>query len=128
MKALSIRQPWATLIVTGHKKIENRTWSTNHRGLILIHASKAFDYEGWEWIRRNEVLNITESDNLLSAPRGGIVGIAKLVNVLKPDKGEPNMFRDMNQYSWVLEDAKPLRFQPYKGKLGLFEYALEITP
>lgn len=39
MKALSIRQPWAWLIVQGHKKIENRTWDTKKRGRFLIHAS-----------------------------------------------------------------------------------------
>ncbi|WP_229215634.1 ASCH domain-containing protein [Duganella sp. CY15W] len=40
MKALSIRQPWAWLIVNGYKDIENRSWSTNVRGKVLVHASK----------------------------------------------------------------------------------------
>lgn len=40
MKALSIRQPWAWLIVNGFKDIENRSWDTKYRGLVLIHASK----------------------------------------------------------------------------------------
>ena len=44
--ALSIRQPWAWLIVNGHKPVENRTWSTSYRGELLIHAGKAFDAEG----------------------------------------------------------------------------------
>ena len=39
MKCLSVRQPFATLIVTGHKKIETRRWVTGHRGRLLIHAS-----------------------------------------------------------------------------------------
>ncbi|WP_245839042.1 ASCH domain-containing protein [Yersinia kristensenii] len=41
MKALSIRQPWAWLIVNGYKDIENRTWNTKCRGPVLIHASTA---------------------------------------------------------------------------------------
>lgn len=41
MKALSIRQPWATLILRGGKDIENRVWRTKQRGTVLIHASKA---------------------------------------------------------------------------------------
>jgi hypothetical protein len=41
MKILSVRQPWAALIVSGHKDIENRTWSTRYRGPVLIHASQA---------------------------------------------------------------------------------------
>lgn len=40
MKALSIRQPWASLIVMGIKDIENRTWPTRHRGSVLVHAAK----------------------------------------------------------------------------------------
>jgi hypothetical protein len=39
MKALSIRQPWAWLIIAGIKDIENRRWATNHRGPILVHAA-----------------------------------------------------------------------------------------
>lgn len=43
MKALSLRQPWAWLVVTGYKTIETRTWKTNYRGLLLIHASGKWD-------------------------------------------------------------------------------------
>lgn len=39
MKVLSIQQPWASLIVAGHKKIETRSWNTKYRGELLIHAS-----------------------------------------------------------------------------------------
>jgi len=50
MKALSIRQPWAWLLVEGFKDIENRTWKTNYRGSFLIHASKQFDTKSVVWI------------------------------------------------------------------------------
>ena len=50
MKALSIRQPWAWLIVHGHKDIENRTWTTSFRGRLLVHAGKSFDKEGYRWV------------------------------------------------------------------------------
>ncbi len=43
MLALSIRQPWAYLIASGIKTIENRSWPTKHRGPFIIHASKLFD-------------------------------------------------------------------------------------
>jgi hypothetical protein len=42
MKALSLTQPWATLVVTGEKEVETRSWRTNHSGMIAIHASKGF--------------------------------------------------------------------------------------
>ena len=47
MKALSIRQPWASLIVAGIKDIENRSWVTNYRGKLLIHAAQKFDKKGY---------------------------------------------------------------------------------
>ena len=42
MKALTITQPWASLIATGEKVIETRSWRTGHRGQIAIHAAKGF--------------------------------------------------------------------------------------
>lgn len=41
MKILFVRQPWASLLVSGLKDIENRTWAPNFKGRILIHASLA---------------------------------------------------------------------------------------
>lgn len=46
MRCLSIRQPWADLILYGHKDIENRTWSTKHRGRLLVHAGMTYDEDG----------------------------------------------------------------------------------
>lgn len=39
MKALTVKQPWASLIMSGEKDVENRSWATRHRGLIAIHSS-----------------------------------------------------------------------------------------
>jgi hypothetical protein len=43
MKALTLHRPWDQLILAGHKPVENRSWSTGHRGDLLIHAGKAYD-------------------------------------------------------------------------------------
>jgi ASCH domain len=43
MKALSVRQPWAWLIIAGHKDVENRSWTTTYRGPLLIHAARRPD-------------------------------------------------------------------------------------
>ena len=40
MKCITVRQPWADLIASGAKRVENRTWRTHHRGPLLIHAAK----------------------------------------------------------------------------------------
>jgi activating signal cointegrator 1 len=45
MKALTLTQPWASLVALGEKRIETRSWSTNYTGLLAIHAAKSFP--GW---------------------------------------------------------------------------------
>ena len=45
MKAISVKQPWASLIISGIKDIENRKWKTNYRGRVLIHASNSTDLD-----------------------------------------------------------------------------------
>ncbi len=45
MKAITLTQPWATLVAVGAKKIETRSWTTRYRGLLAIHAAKNFPKE-----------------------------------------------------------------------------------
>ena len=54
MKALSIIQPWTSLIATGIKDIENRTWRTNFRGEFLLHASARHLRDGWEALNEDQ--------------------------------------------------------------------------
>lgn len=42
MKAITLTQPWATLVAIGAKKIETRSWNTKYRGPLAIHAAKGF--------------------------------------------------------------------------------------
>lgn len=62
MKALSIRQPWAWLIVNGHKDIENRSWPTRFRGKFLVHASNGMTRSEYEEASR------TAEDNGVDLP------------------------------------------------------------
>ena len=116
MKALSLRQPWAWLVAAGHKDVENRTWSTRHRGEFLIHAAKTFDHAGYERVLRETYL-------VLPAPgvfeRGGIVGAAELVNCVT--QHDSPWFR--GPYGFVLRNARPLPFQPLRGMPGFFPVA-----
>jgi len=73
MKIISIRQPWAHLIVNGSKNIENRSWSTKYRGPVLIHASKT--------VNRRACAELGLDSHEL--PTGGVVGIAELVNCVE---------------------------------------------
>jgi hypothetical protein len=137
MKALSLWQPWATLMAYDLKKIETRHWPTKYRGLIAIHAAKkivrpadintsawifpALDYLGLEWE---------------SLPTGSILAVRKLVdcNELKHCGGAPNApkisqgsmekyfgdYRD-GRYEWVTENIRTFKKPiPFTGRQGLF--------
>lgn len=120
MKALSVIQPWAWLIVNGYKPHENRTWNTKIRGPILIHASKAFDQAGYDWVRDN--FPEIELPLLQQFERGGIVGTAILWEVATASSS-PWFF---GPYGFCLARAKPLPYVPMPGKLGFFEVAMTL--
>jgi hypothetical protein len=115
MKAISIRQPFAALIVAGVKDIENRSWPTKYRGNILIHASKKVDKNGFKMMKE---MGIPESivRNMINYS-GGIIGEAEIVDCVKKSKSE--WFE--GPYGFVLKNARPLWFKPCKGKLGIFD-------
>lgn len=123
MKALSINQPWAWLIVNGHKAVENRDWNTRYRGEFLIHAGKKFDDDCYLFLE-NEEMDI-DLPPITELQMGGIVGKARLINTvhirdkhLVGAKDKPWFF---GQYGFMLENAEPLPFKPCKGALGFFE-------
>lgn len=124
MKALSIKQPWAWAIIHAGKDVENRTWHTNIRGRILIHASKKFDKKGWRWICRNMgrlgLADLPHSDEfkLIS---GGIVGSVNLVDCVT----EYNSPWLVGSYGFLLANPKPMEFRPCKGRLGFFNIELD---
>ena len=77
MKALSIRQPWAWLIVNGYKDIENRTWPTRFRGRVCVHAPKLLD-PGWFPVLVAEVRS-REIDVPANLALGALVGEVDIV-------------------------------------------------
>lgn len=111
MKALSIRQPWALLIVQGIKDIENRGWSTAYRGDLLIHASRQVDRDAFLWLKERGISlpDVYET--------GGFIGRAKLVDVVT--QSDSSWFR--GRYGLVLESARLFSFLPFKGALRLFD-------
>lgn len=113
MKALSIRQPWAWLILNAGKDIENRDWPTGFRGRFLIHASKGMTRDEYE----NAPAWVVDLPGFDELERGGIVGSAELVSCVEYSESEWFFGR----YGFVLRDPKPLPFIPYKGKLGFFD-------
>ena len=117
MKTLSIRQPWAWLIVYGGKDIENRSRRTNFRGRFLVHASQGMtrqEYNMATWIAGPLGVTITPFEELL---RGGIIGSVELVDCLE-DSSSPWY---MGEKGYLLRDPRPLPFVPHKGQLGFFD-------
>ncbi len=111
MKALSIMQPWAWLIVAGHKDIENRTWRTSFRGSVLIHAGKKFDgpddAQEWDW---------PQIERPCDFDMGGIVGEAEIVGCVTESRSP--WFR--GPFGFLIRNARPLPFRPCRGALGFF--------
>lgn len=115
MKALSIKQPWAWLIVNGYKDIENRSWKTKVRGPILIHASKSVDMTGFAYVALK--YPDVPMPPLNSLPTGGIVGSAEIVDCIT--ESESRWWE--GPHGLVLTNAKPLPFRPFSGALYFFE-------
>lgn len=115
MKAFSIRQPWAWLIINGYKPVENRDRRTHFRGTINIHASKTFDYAGWEWVKEN-FPHIPMPRTPEAFLKGGIVGQVDIVDCVEASTSK--WF--FGKYGYVLENPLPQSFRSYRGKLGFF--------
>jgi hypothetical protein len=128
--ALSVRRPWAGLIVAGHKPVENRTWVTRYRGLLHIHAGRVWDVTG-----AVAALTLTDCDGdwltLDGADRHltafGYLGTVTLVDVHQADGrccqpwgGQPDTCTP-RVYHWEL--ANPVRLAdpiPGRGYLGVY--------
>jgi hypothetical protein len=116
--ALSLRQPWASLIIYGFKTVEIRGWTTDYRGTLFIHASKTLD--------ENAMLRFKFDDMIT----GCLIGTVELIGV---EPLTPHMWMESatqhlglgpyspGLYAWRLSDPKPLPEPvPYRGERRLF--------
>jgi activating signal cointegrator 1 len=151
MKAITLTQPWATLVAIGAKRIETRSWSTSYRGKIAIHAAKGFPSEakgfceaqlvcramGWpecpnpltqEWLDDN-------ARRIKSLPLGRVLATASIVNCIRTelilDYVRPMTVQEeafgnyeRGRFGFLLDNIVPLAVPiPAKGALGLWEWA-----
>lgn len=120
MRALSIRQPWAWLIVNGHKDIENREWSTQFRGQVLIHAGKTMARRYYEDVCASVALQLgcgsIQIPPYEQLERGGIVGTARIVDCLA--RADSPWFQ--GPFGFQVREARPLPFHACNGALGFF--------
>lgn len=137
--ALSLRQPWAWAVLHAGKTIENRRWNTRFRGEFLIHAAKGMTNDEYEdavdfinSVRRRQGVNwrANQVPDPIDLLRGGIVGRARLVDVIPPcappeyvaaECGCGHPWHMGQQFGFVLEDVTPLPFELCVGKLGFFD-------
>ena len=118
LPCLSILQPYAWLIVHGHKDIENRMWSTGFRGRILIHAGKAYTRAR----HAVDVEDFAETHGIAlpafdDMPLGGIVGSATIVDCVRE---HPSRWKVLDSWGFVLKDPRVRPFVPLRGQLGIF--------
>lgn len=117
---LSIRQPWAWLILHAGKDIENRHWPTRFRGRFLIHASKGVTRAEHEDAADFALLSCGWKGAMpewKDYPLGGVVGEAEIVDCVR-QSASPWFVGD---FGFVLRNARPLPFRPLKGALGFFK-------
>lgn len=128
MKVLSIKEPFASLIMIGVKHIETRSFKTNYRGELYIHASL-----GTHKITSEScILNLIDMNNLNN---GFIICKCKIVDCVCMDeefienvkKNNPDEYicgeYKEGRYAWLLSDIQALdEFIPAKGKLGIWNY------
>lgn len=134
MKAISIRQPWASLIVgfpgqPGPKDVENRRrWHYRHTGLVLIHASKTFDRDAYRALflpGRCQDWPGTPRMQRYELPTGAVIGLANLVEVARD---HPSPWADPYSFHLVLDQRRAFaRPVPCKGRLGLFNVPRELV-
>jgi activating signal cointegrator 1 len=156
MKALTLTQPWATLVALGAKGIETRSWATSHRGPVAIHAAKGLADLGGErgltaLCEREPFRSVLEEAGITSPkelPRGAVVAMAELVDCRptqidrhglalyqQPDgiwmnvSEQERAFGDYRpgRYAWLLADVQLLPEPiPAKGALGLWPWTMPV--
>ena len=133
MKALSLRQPWAWLMIRPDitdpaaraaararnliKDIENRDWHTKVRGRVLVHASMGMTGDDYACAYSHAYSLGIELPPAKELDRGGIVGEFFITGCVTHHES-PWFFGD---FGFTVENAKPLPFTPCKGMLGFFE-------
>lgn len=138
MKAITILEPWASLIALGAKRIETRSWPTSYRGPIAIHSGKnpkharEFYEDDPEWW---EELGLPALDAL---PYGCVVATARLTHCIRFERGVMTTINQspefsswetslgdftVGRYGWVLTDVVALPEPiPARGMQGLWDW------
>lgn len=123
MKVITLKQPWATLVVEGYKKYEFRSWKYNYRGKIYIHAGKGIDKEAMEKIKHlnlefpsQKIIGTVEINDCILLTEEINLRISLENNLLYGNKNRKG-------YAWVLQNAHKIDIEKtISGKQGIWNY------
>lgn len=130
MKALTLTQPWATLVISGAKRIETRSWPTAYRGRIAIHAAKGMPRWAREACYEIYFARALDDRHWDELPRGCVIGTVDIIDcrptesfddVIMPAEREMGDFAP-GRFGWVLANPIPITPVPAGGALGLWEW------
>jgi hypothetical protein len=147
MKALTLRQPYASLVAIGAKRIETRSWRTRYRGPLAIHAAAAFPSQARELCGHEpfrSALLAGGYEQAGSLPVGLVIARCRLLACL-PTSAEAGLEHDetppAGSAEWAFGDYSPGRFmwlltdvesieppRPARGALGLWEWSVQERP
>jgi activating signal cointegrator 1 len=139
MKALSMTQPWASLVAFGEKTIETRSWSTDYRGRIAIHAAKEYPESARKLAFDQPFKDLLAAIEELTGeplPTGAILATVELCACVPADlihrlPDEERLLGDYSagRFAWLLREVE--RFEkpiPASGALGLWEWCPQSEP
>lgn len=136
-KSLSFKQPFAWLIANGYLLVDDRSWATDYRGPILIHASKGLYETYYDHLFHHTDIPLPARDQL---EFGGVVGMANLILCAQSHKLPADLhptqrahFKNVHgdSYGLLFDQAQPLPLMPCRGQLKIFELdfdALQSAP
>lgn len=123
MKAISIRQPEAWLIVNGYKDVENRSKPTKIRGLVAVHASqKQMTRDDWAWLREQCAAMEVDTPSTDEIRYGGVVGVVEVTDCVT----ESDSVWFDGPYGYTLGGYLATDFLPCKGQLGWFDVDIAV--
>jgi len=125
MPALSIRQPWAALILDARKPVENRTWPTSYRGPLAVHAGKTADHRAASALRHHFGIR-----HIPRADERGFLGVVDLVDVHHSGTCRDRCSEWAEPGCWHWSLTRPRRLTrpiPGSGRLGLFTPGPEVA-
>jgi hypothetical protein len=117
MRALTVRQPWAHLIITGKQPYENRSWKTIYRGPVLVHSALTISDHAMYVCQ--EIVGHDIDRAMLRT--GSLIGVALLTGIITPSMNQPRSIFFTGPFGWILD--RPREFKtPIEaiGKQGLW--------